>query len=70
MAIDDDLGSNGALVYSLTQTTPESSVPSFSVQPLTGDLITIQSLDLNTIYEIQVVAMVGHTYLANVSLYC
>ena len=57
VAVDDDLSSNGALVYSLSQISP-SGAASFSIHPLTGDLMIIQSLDLNTMYEIRVTAMV------------
>ena len=59
IAMDDDLSSNGALVYSLTQLSPTSVVASFSVHPLTGDLMVTRSLDLNTVYEIRVTAMVN-----------
>ena len=58
VAVDDDLSSNGAVVYSLRQISPESLAASFIIHPLTGDLMVAQSLDLNTIYEIRVIAMV------------
>ena len=57
--MDDDLSSNGALVYSLSQLSPANVVASFSVHPLTGDLIVTRSLDLNTVYMIQITAMVN-----------
>ena len=58
VAMDDDLSSNGALVYSLRQLSPSVGAASFSIHPLTGDLMVNQTLNLNTLYEIQVTAMV------------
>lgn len=59
VAVDDDLSSNGALVYSIRQLSPSAGAASFSIHPLTGDLMVNQTLNLNTLYEIQVTAMVG-----------
>ena len=57
VAVDDDLSSNGVLVYSLSQSSPPGAA-SFSIHPLTGDLMVIQTLNLNTMYEILVTATV------------
>lgn len=57
VAVDEDLSSNGVLVYSLRQTSPNGAA-SFSIHPLTGDLMVILSLNLNTVYEIRVTATV------------
>jgi hypothetical protein len=58
VAVDDDLSSNGVLVYSFSQTSPPGAA-SFAIHPLTGDLMIIQSLNLNVMYEIQVTATVS-----------
>ena len=62
VAIDGDLSSNGALVYSLQQLSPTNGVAYFIIHPLTGDLIVAQTLDLETIYELQITAIVRFFY--------
>lgn len=58
IAVDGDLSSNGAVVYSLRQLSPPSVAASFSLHPLTGDLLVAQSLTLGTTYELRVTATV------------
>ena len=59
MAVDDDLSTNGLIIYSLVQLSPAAAQPLFTIHPVTGDLVTAGTVDVNIDYRLTVVAMVG-----------
>ncbi len=62
MAIDHDLSGNGLVVYSMEQLVPIAPQGSFTVNQFTGDLVLALSLDLQTTYQIRVIATVSSPY--------
>ena len=57
-AVDEDIGNNGILFYSLQQLAPVSSNPSFIIQPITGDLSLSGTIDEDTDYRLRIIATV------------
>ncbi len=61
--MDGDLSDEGILTYSLTQTSPAASQPSFVIHPLTADLAISGTIDEDTDYQLTVVAtVILHAY--------
>ena len=58
MAVDGDLSSNGIVTYTLTQPSPATSQPSFSVHPLTGSLTKIGNVNVALDYRLIITATV------------
>lgn len=58
LAVDEDIGINGVLFYSLAQLAPASSSPFFTIQPVTGDLSLSGTIDEDTNYQLRITALV------------
>ncbi len=56
MAMDDDLGVNGDITYSIVQISPSGSA--FMINPATGDLTVTAPVTIGTSYMLQVTATV------------
>jgi hypothetical protein len=59
VAVDGDLGDNGILAYSLVQSSPSTSQPSFVIHPYIGRLSIAAIIDPNTDYQLVVTATVS-----------
>lgn len=69
VAVDDDQGLNGAIVYSLKQLSPNGTDEHFVIQPFTGDLVIAQSLDITELYNLSVTATVREKYFCPISIF-
>ena len=58
VAMDGDLSDSGIVTYSLMQLSPVGVLPSFTISTVHGDLMLSRSVNVNTNYQLMIVAVV------------